>query len=214
VDWQRIEDLLREWFTPMPRVGLVVVLVVALALTFFAFAAWRRWLQGLRGMLWTALVAVVSAILIATLGFRIGDAPPSGKSREIILEPFEGMRRAADLSGTRAESANFYGNILLFIPLGFVLVFLLYGWLIGRVATAALLGAALSGGIELSQTTMARAADINDIILNGTGAALGACLACGVLIVSRIWKAIGRWVSAAGRPRSSELGLPPNGPSR
>lgn len=203
MDWQRIEDLLREWFTPMPRVGTVVVLVVALALMFFAFAAWRGWLQGRRGLLWTALVAVVSAILILALGFRIGDAPPPGTTREVVLEPLEGFKSAATLDGTRAESANFYGNILLFIPLGFVLAFLLYGWLIGRVATAAILGAALSGGIELSQTTMARVADINDIILNGSGAALGAVLGCGVLVLSRIWKAVGRWVEADSEARAA-----------
>lgn len=194
MDWGRIEDVLREWLTPMPRAGTVILLVGAIALTCFAFAAWRGWLQGLRGVMWLGLGTAVSGILVATLAFRLGDAPPPGKSREIVLDPFEGMRHAASLQATRAESANFYGNILLFIPLGFVLTFLFYGWLVARVATATVMGAALSGGIELAQTTMARTADINDIILNGSGAAFGAVLGCGVLIVSRIWKAIGRWV--------------------
>jgi len=203
VDWQRIEDILREWLTPMPRAGTVVLLVVALALMSLAFAAWRGWLQGLRGVMWLALGATVSGILIATLAFRLGDAPPAGQGGEVIVDPFEGFKHAAGTHATRAESANFYGNILLFIPLGFVLAFLLYGWLVGRVATAAVLGAALSGGIELSQTTMARAADINDIILNGSGSALGACLGCGVLIVSRSWKAIGCWADARSEARVS-----------
>ncbi len=205
MDWQRIEDILREWLTPMPRAGTVVLLVVALALVSLAFAAWRGWLQGLRGVMWLGLGATVSGILIATLAFRLGDAPPAGQGREVILEPFEGFRRAASPDGPRAEAANFYGNILLFIPLGFVLAFLFYGWLVGRIATAAVVGAALSGGIELSQTTMARVADINDIILNGSGAALGACLGCGVLIVSRIWKAIGHRVDARSDARVTRI---------
>ena len=202
MDWQRIEDILREWFTPMPRAGTVVLLVAALVLLYLAIAAWRGWLKGPRGVWWLGLGAATSGILIATLAFRIGDAPPSGTGREVVLEPLEGFKRAASLSGTRGEAANFYGNILLFIPLGLVLAFLLYGWLVGRVATAAALGAALSGSVELAQTTMARTADINDIILNGTGAALGACLGCGVLVVSRTWKVVGRRVDA----RSDGLG--------
>ncbi len=202
MDWRRIEDILREWLTPMPRAGTVLLVVIALTLTFLAFAAWRGLLQGLRGVMWLGLGASVSGILIATLAFRLGDVPPAGQGREVILKPLEGFSHAMSREATRAEAANFYGNVLLFIPLGFVLAFLFYGWLIGRIATAAIVGAALSGGIELAQTTMDRVSDINDIILNGSGTALGACLGCGVLIVSRIWKAIRRRVKAGS---SSEV---------
>jgi hypothetical protein len=204
MDWRRIEGVLREWLTPMPRAGTVILLVGTLTLAFFAFAAWRGWLHGPRGVLWLGLGAATSGALIATLAFRLGDAPPPGKGREIVLEPFEGMRHAASLAATRAESANFYGNILLFIPLGFLLALLFYGWLVARVATATIVGAALSGGIELAQTTMDRVADVNDIILNGAGAAIGACLACAVLIVSRVWKATGRSLNAGSSARVSE----------
>ncbi len=184
MDWQRVEALLSDWMTPMPHAGTVVWVVTALALTFFAFAAWRGWLHGVRGVLWLALGATVSGIVIATLAFRIGDAPPAG-----------------------VEATNFYGNIVLFIPLGLVLAFLFDGRLVGRVAAAAVAGAVLSGGIELTQTTMDRVADINDVILNSSGAALGACLGCGVLIVSRTRKTAKRGGIAAAPDASVEGSL-------
>ncbi len=49
-----------------------------------------------------------------------------------------------------------------------------------RVAFAWLLGTTLSASIELTQSTVDRVADINDIILNSAVTALGACLGYGV----------------------------------
>jgi glycopeptide antibiotics resistance protein len=69
------------------------------------------------------------------------------------------------------------GNILLFVPLGFFLP-----WLSARCrrfATTVSIGLAVSVGIELAQLVMLvtglsrRAVDVDDVILNVTGACLG-----------------------------------------
>ena len=75
--------------------------------------------------------------------------------------------------------ANVYGNILMFMPIGVLLVWLWTSPLIARVIMATIAGAGLSLIIELTQLTLGRVADIDDVILNGSGALLGAMLAAG-----------------------------------
>lgn len=188
MDWDRIEHFLRELLSPMPGARLTVVRIAAVALAVGIVAAWRGVFVGLRGFLWACLGLTVSAILVATLALRIGDRKPAGAEREVRFDPFEGFRHAAGSYATRTETANFYGNIALFVPLGLLLAWLLYGWLIGRVIVAWVLGAALSASIELTQSTMDRVVDVNDIILNSSGAVLGAILGCVCLLVTRMWK--------------------------
>lgn len=183
--WDHIETFLRKLLSPMPGAQITILRILVVLLALGLVASWRGWLRGARGWLWTALALTVGGTLIATLAFRIGDRAPAGTDREVILQPFEGMRHAAGPHASRIESANFYGNIALFVPLGMILAWLLYGWLITRVAQAWLLGAVLSASIELTQSTMARVVDINDIILNSSGAALGAVLGSIALVFAR-----------------------------
>lgn len=187
--WHHIEEFLRDLLSPMPGAQIITFRILVVLMALGLVATWRGWLHGVRGWLWTALALTVGAILIATLAFRIGDRAPAGADSEVILRPFEGMLHAAGPHASRFESANFYGNIALFVPLGMILAWLLYGRLVTRVAQAWLLGAALSALIELTQSTMARVVDINDIVLNSSGAALGAGLAVAVLVVARRKKA-------------------------
>jgi len=202
VTWQGIEQFLRDLISPMPGAQVTILRVVVVILTLGIIATWRGWLRGLRGWLWTGLAFTVGSVLIATLAFRLGDRAPAGTGGGVQLEPFEGLKHAAGRYAEGFERANFYGNIALFVPLGMFLAWLLYGWLIGRVAIAWVLGATLSASIELTQSTLDRTVDINDIILNSTGAALGACLGCGLLVVGRVWKAATR---GSQRERSAVL---------
>lgn len=70
-----------------------------------------------------------------------------------------------------------FGNVLLFVPIGFFLPWL--GARCRRLATTMSIGLAVSVGIELAQLAMLvagvsrRAVDIDDVILNVTGAWLG-----------------------------------------
>lgn len=183
--WDRIVAFLRRLLSPMPSAQFTIALVVAILLALALIARRRGWLHGLRGWLWTGLSLSVGGIIIATLAFRIGDRPPPGTGREVILAPFKGLWHAAGPHATQVETANFYGNIALYVPLGVVLAWLLYGRPAKRVALAWLLAAALSTSIELTQSTMDRVADVNDVILNSGGAALGAGLGGAVLIAMR-----------------------------
>jgi glycopeptide antibiotics resistance protein len=65
------------------------------------------------------------------------------------------------------------GNILLFVPLGFLLPLL---WKRFSPLATVLTGAALSFAIETVQFFTGRAADIDDFILNTLGALLGCCI--------------------------------------
>ncbi|NLF27127.1 MAG: VanZ family protein [Clostridiales bacterium] len=66
---------------------------------------------------------------------------------------------------------HFLGNTLWFMPLGFLLPALFRGWTLPR---AALLGLAVSVGIEVAQWLFRTgSADIDDVLLNTAGTALG-----------------------------------------
>ncbi|NLD60656.1 MAG: VanZ family protein [Clostridiales bacterium] len=66
---------------------------------------------------------------------------------------------------------HFFGNTLWFVPLGFLLPALFRGWTLPR---AALLGLAVSIGIEVVQWLFRTGtADIDDVLLNAAGTALG-----------------------------------------
>jgi glycopeptide antibiotics resistance protein len=73
---------------------------------------------------------------------------------------------------------NLVGNILVFVPLGFGLAGALYQGRVKQIIwQAALGGFILSLAIELLQlTTLSRSTDVDDLIFNTLGAALGASL--------------------------------------
>lgn len=76
---------------------------------------------------------------------------------------------------------NFWGNIAMFLPIGFFPALL---WRRGRWWKALLTGAGLSLAIELCQLPTARGTDIDDLWLNTLGAVLGYALAW---LVQRAW---------------------------
>ena len=80
------------------------------------------------------------------------------------------------------DSREFAANILLFVPLGFLLrfVFPRGGW-VGAV----LAGAAISVVIEVLQTFTPRVSDPRDLLANTTGAIVGALIAAIVVGIRR-----------------------------
>lgn len=104
----------------------------------------------------------LSAVFVVTL------SPPISFSRlgaNINLIPF------ASLDAIRGNPWNFWGNIVLFVPIG-LLHFLLFNKS-GKAAGTVLAGMGLSVFIETVQFFGVRAADIDDIILNTFGAFFG-----------------------------------------
>ena len=97
---------------------------------------------------------------------------------EINLIPFrvvERTYREAFINGIRSYFyINFLGNILLFVPFGF-LVPLLWNMTNGKVI---LYGCLASVFIEVCQLFLQRSTDVDDVILNTIGAAIGLLLFC------------------------------------
>jgi glycopeptide antibiotics resistance protein len=113
---------------------------------------------------WFLLLAVVTVILGATLGhsqagYHSANLRPG---HDIWLE----LRHVSAQTGV----VNILGNIVMFVPVGFLLV-----TAVGDgVRRAVVGGALLSATIECCQYQIGRAADIDDVLLNATGALLGA----------------------------------------
>ena len=121
-----------------------------------------------RWIVWLALVAVVAMILWLTMGLAFGDAGGTG----LNVTPFEEIRRALNNGGS--GRLNLLGNIAMFVPVG-----ALVAWILPRcrVVLATAVGALFSVAIEVTQLSLGRVGDVDDVILNTTGALIGAVLA-------------------------------------
>jgi len=91
------------------------------------------------------------------------------------LVPFEGIKDILSQGIKTYALFNVAGNIVLFLPLGILLPLLWRRWTLSRTTFAALL---LSAGIELLQFYTGRGADIDDVMLNTLGAAIGYIVFC------------------------------------
>ncbi len=92
---------------------------------------------------------------------------------EINLRPFVIFRQSRILARQGVKSyflINFWGNILMFVPIGLFPPLL---WRKGRWWKSVLCGFFLSLTIELCQIPISRGTDIDDLWLNTLGAAVG-----------------------------------------
>lgn len=134
---------------------------VALALGLM-FLAGLLWLTVLPGIFWED-----GRLVLREEGF--------GK---VNLRPFLLFEQARTLArqGNRTYFLiNFWGNIAMFLPIGFLPGLL---WRRGRWWKALLTGAGLSLCIELCQIPISRGTDIDDLWLNTLGAMAGYWLLC------------------------------------
>lgn len=189
----------RAWdvagYTPV-----IIAMLVAAALTLIVArisVARGGARHGLRATMWAMLVATAGVILVATVGFSVGDAEAGSR---VNLHPLVEIRRGLKSSASDMAMANLYGNIAMFVPLGVLLVWLWTSPLIARIIMATMAGAGLSLVIELTQLTLRRVADIDDIILNASGALLGAVAAALVVVVLRVLKWFSRTLRRRGGP--------------
>ncbi len=195
----------RAWdvagYTP---VILAMLIAGAITLVVAKVSVGRRGARhGLRATMWAMLASTAGVILVATVGFSVGDAEAGSR---VNLQPLVEIRRGLKSSASDMATANVYGNIAMFVPLGMLLVFLWSSPLIARVIMATIAGAGLSLIIELTQLTLRRVADIDDIILNASGALLGAVAAAVVVLLLRIAK----WVRRRWRRRGDRgVDVPP-----
>jgi glycopeptide antibiotics resistance protein len=128
------------------------------------------WLVG------TAAVAYAAALVLVTLApirwradlarYRNNWRPQLVPLWNLVVNLRDGDRVLATLAGAA-------GNVVLFLPLGFLLPMLAPR--LGRFWPTVGAGFALSAAIELSQVAFpgVRRADVNDVLMNTLGAALG-----------------------------------------
>lgn len=190
----------RAWalagYTP---VMLAMVVSGAVTLIVAKVSVSRRGARhGLRITMWAMLASTAAVILVATIGFSVGDTKAGSR---VNLHPLVEIKRGLKSSASDMAMANVYGNIAMFVPLGLLLVWLWTSPLIARIVMATIAGAGLSFIIELIQLTLGRVADIDDVILNGSGALLGAVAGAVAVVLLRIAK----WIRRRWRGRQARI---------
>ena len=148
---------------------VAVLAVCVLAIVVAAVVGWSRG-HGVRPALWTGLILSVGVIGVITLGSIV--------TRQLVgepglnLVPFQEIQRGLNNRGTNSWT-NVVGNIAMFVPLGFAIACLARGGLWGRWMLATVSGLVFSAAIEVTQFAFGRVADIDDVILNTSGALVG-----------------------------------------
>ena len=125
------------------------------------------WLKTLLVMFALYLGQLFSTLLVPTYFFRRF----AFSTARLNLVPFRALREWL------AHPFNFFGNVLLFIPVGFFEVLLHPAWSRKKqLAYTAATAAMLSLFVEFAQLFNYRVSDVDDIILNTIGGVLGALL--------------------------------------
>lgn len=125
----------------------------------------------------TALLAL-TALSILALTLAGGDV---SVGRSVNLEPGAGIRAELDNVNQALGLVNILGNVAMFVPLGWLSVTIaLYApttsiW--RGLGLGVLAGLGLTIAIETLQYILGRSADVDDLLLNTTGATVGAVIA-------------------------------------
>lgn len=140
------------------------------SLVFLLFAEWRAGRKQER-LSWLWRLMLLSLGLYLSVVFSLTIVPKYGwcwptLDTHINLQPLRALQ------GSRL---NFWGNIILFMPLGFFLV--LISQKCHRLSICLLIGCTISLAIEFLQLFILRETDIDDILLNTLGTAVGFFLA-------------------------------------
>ena len=128
--------------------------------------------QPRKRLLITSTLLIAAVVLVLTVGKAYFSVPglwsaEAHQVRQIRLVPFETFVHYRVWWG---PWLNFFGNIALFFPVGW----LAHAWT-GSVRKALLAGVAFSCGIEVLQFVLAAGySDLDDVLFNSLGAFLGA----------------------------------------
>jgi glycopeptide antibiotics resistance protein len=113
-------------------------------------------------------VLLVGAVLAALAVTMVGSVGGIG----VNLVPGAGIRGELDNVNHGLGMLNVLGNMVMFVPIGFLLPLALF-W---RWQKSSVSCVALSVVMEVAQLAVGRSADIDDVLLNAVGGALGAAL--------------------------------------
>ncbi|MEV4600643.1 VanZ family protein [Amycolatopsis sp. NPDC049253] len=127
---------------------------------------------------WARRLLVVAVLAVLALTLRPGHLSPP---ENLNLVPLAGiLDEAVNVNGPIGLLNNL-GNIALFVPLGF-----LAHVVTRRKAAVVAASAGLSLAIETVQYFIGRSADVDDVLLNTLGAALGLVLATRVAAKAQV----------------------------
>lgn len=116
-----------------------------------------------------AVLLVGASITVMILTWAGLGSPGNGG---VNLMPGAGIRAAMDNVNARVGLINLIGNVALFVPIGFLAV------LAGQSTRRAIvIAVGVSVMIEVVQFVLGRTADIDDVLLNALGGAMGALFA-------------------------------------
>ncbi|WIX83286.1 VanZ family protein [Amycolatopsis carbonis] len=118
---------------------------------------------------WAPWLLAAAVLVVLALTLRPGHLSPP---ENVNLVPLAGIVDEARNANGRLGLINNAGNIALFVPLGF-----LASVVTRRKAAVIAALAGLSVVIEIVQYFVGRSADVDDVLLNTLGAALGVLLA-------------------------------------
>jgi glycopeptide antibiotics resistance protein len=154
---------------------LPLVILGAVAVAFLVAAPALRRRQSARAGRRASVVLLVGAIVaVLVVTLPAGPLPDElARERSLNLAPGVEITRSLNLANRNLGLLNLLGNIAMFVPIGFLAVL---GLRTG-VVSATLLGFVFSGVVESVQYALGRVADVDDILLNTTGALLGAVTA-------------------------------------
>jgi hypothetical protein len=148
----------------LPIEGLALAALIGLGVAFaVGVPALRRGdlAQAIRSIAVVLLMGAVAAMLVATMS--TGSA---GGSNWI---PGAGIRSAIHNVNRSLGLVNLIGNVAMFMPIGFLLPLASRLRFTPTVAVCALMSAL----VELQQLTAARSLDVDDVLLNTVGGAVG-----------------------------------------
>jgi glycopeptide antibiotics resistance protein len=171
---------MRVWLSPIPLAAAALVVLVALViLTVNDSPRTRTWAR------WLIALTVVAILALTLLGSATGTGVPN------LIPGWTVNQQLADPNHPLGVF-NVVGNVAVFVPLGWLLALVIRR---RPILVAAEVGFGLSAVVEVLQSFTGRITDIDDVILNGSGAVLGACVA--VLILAA--RSASRRARARGR---------------
>ena len=154
-----------------PVTGAMLAVCVLIVVAVAAVGLARG--HGFRPALWAGLAISVVMIGVVTLG-SVVTGQYTGEPG-VNLVPFDEIQRGLNNRGTSSWT-NVVGNVALFVPLAFAIACLARGGFWVRWLLATVSGLVLSTAIEVTQYSFGRVADIDDVILNTSGALAGGLL--------------------------------------
>jgi len=159
----------------------------------------KRREEGVKIFHW--ICSILLAVVLTVI-FQVTISPVYGlhfniRTEEVNLVPLKVLAHAS------GNLMNFYGNVLLFLPVGALTVLLSRDY--GKVYKTVLYGASISISIEILQLFLSRGTDIDDVILNTLGTFIGALLMKLMLwILPGLKRQIGIWKLSTGRIRKKD----------